>query len=678
MNFTVVRTIFFKEMLDTFRDKRTLIAMIGVPVVLYPLLFIALTQVTVVQQNRLAEEVSTIAFAGAGADRVRPWLDDPAKFEVVESDAPLTALADRELDALVTAGDDFDIALDGGGTGLIEIAYDATEPRSREASGRIEDALVDARDALLQGRLSGAGLAESFARPIRVERENVAPPAKSTGSILGTILPLIMVVMLGVGAFYPAVDLTAGEKERGTFETLLSTPTSKLEIIFGKFFAVFSLSILTGLLNLASMIATVMIQLTQILNVQEQSAFELDLTQIPLHTIVVILIILFPLALFISAMMMTVALLARSFKEAQNYVTPFFLAILIPASVVVIPGIDLTRTTQFLPVANVSLLFRDLLMARASADMAFVVFMTTAIYALIALVLATWMFQREDVVLSEERGVPLTFHRSLIAPRAVPTLGLSLGIFATVMLLIFYVGSYAQSRNMHAGLLLTQYALILAPVLVALLYGKVNVRESLNLRVPSVGAVGGAVLIIPGMIVLAIQVGVFQNRVFPMPEALQEQMEGLFDLAALPGGVVGLLFLVAVSPAICEEVLFRGVLVSGLRERLPQWALILGVGVLFGLFHLSIYRVVPTGVTGIVLTYLVVRSGSIFLPMLAHLALNGFSILVETGSLPRGFLESLEGIDESGLPTIAIVAGLGSMVLGVVLMELSRRGRRLE
>lgn len=675
MNARVIRTIFFKELLDTFRDRRTIIAMVGVPVLLYPALFLLAAQVTLIQRSKMDETISRIGVTGEDASRIEEWLGDHSKLELIEFDDPEGALASGELDAVVRAEGGVDAVLAADGTVTIEVAYDAAEPSSREASNRVEDVLLKVRAALLEERVAAEGLAESFAKPLSLKWENVAPPSKSAGSILGSILPVIMVIMLGVGAFYPAVDLTAGEKERGTFETLLSTPTSKLEIVFGKFLAVFTLSLFTGLLNLASMIAVLVFQLTQILAASEQSNFNLDLSAIPPGTIFVILLILIPLALFISAMMMTVALLARSFKEAQNYVTPFFLAIILPASIVAIPGTELSAATQFLPVGNVSLLFRDLMMGKAGLEMIFVVFLSTAVYALMALVVATWIFQREEVILSEESGIPITLRRSTIEPRDTPTLGTSLGIFAVIMVFIFYAGSYVQTRNLHSGLVITQFGLILAPILFALWYMKADFVQSLNLRRPNLGAIAATLLMAPAWVVISIQAGVYHNKVLPAPPELLEVAEKLFDIETVPGGVWGLLFIVALSPAICEEALFRGVIVAGFRKRLPQWAVILGVGILFGLFHLSIYRLVPTALTGIFFTYLAVRTGSIFLPVAAHFVLNGLSILIETGNVPGFVIEFLENgnIDEAGLPLWLIAGAAGIFAAGLIVLEITRR-----
>ncbi len=177
------------------------------------------------------------------------------------------------------------------------------------------------------------------------------------------ILPLIMVLMIAVGAFYPAVDLTAGEKERGTFETLLSTPTSKIEIVAGKFLTVFALAMTTGILNLASMAATFILLASQIQPLLGgQINFEVHL---PFQAFFIILFVMVPLAFFISAVMMSVAVMTRSFKEAQNYVTPVFMAIMLPGVFAGMPGAELTAANQFIPIYNVVLLFKDLMTGEA-------------------------------------------------------------------------------------------------------------------------------------------------------------------------------------------------------------------------------------------------------------------------------------------------------------------------
>lgn len=682
MNLTIVKVIFFKEMLDTLRDKRTLIAMVGVPVILYPALFLVMAQVAVMQSATLEKTASKVVIRADEASPLRPWVEKIEQVDVMDSEDPEGDLQKGEIDAVVVAEGPIDSVLAQGKTVPIEIRFDSTKSPSRKAADRIVKGLRGEGQALLKERLDTKGLEESFARPLDVQRKNVAPPSKVTGLLLGMILPLIMIVMLGVGAFYPAVDLTAGEKERGTFETLLSTPASKLEIVSGKFLTVFTLSMVTGLLNLASMLATMLFQLSQLTDQLTKlgEPFELEILKIPPQSILAMLVMLVPLAFFISSLMMAVAVLARSFKEAQNYVTPVFIAILLPGMVGAIPDIELSPTTQFIPIANVALLFRDLMMGEASIDMVFVVFICTTVYALLGVLAATWMFQREDVILSEEKGLPLSIRRSEFIPRDLPTLGTAFGILALALLLLFYAGTYAQGKNIQIGLLITEYLLLLAPILLILWFIRVDIVKTLNLHMPRPGVIIGTLLIAPSCLIVLIQVGVWQNKILPLPEEFARFAELLFDIGDSSWGLPALFFVVAVSPAICEEALFRGVLISGLRPRMPQWAVIVIVGVLFGLFHLSVYRFVPTGLIGMVLTYLVIRSGSILPGVIGHLIVNGSSVLLQTEHVPQSLIRYLEenNIEEKGLPLWILGVALLVFATGVIAVEGSVRSRDAE
>jgi sodium transport system permease protein len=182
------------------------------------------------------------------------------------------------------------------------------------------------------------------------------------------------------------------------------------------------------------------------------------------------------------------------------------------------------------------------------------------------------------------------------------------------------------------------------------------------------------VIIILPWIVINLQLGVYQDKVLPIPEEFIEMMESLISTDSNnPFWILALLFIIALSPAICEEILFRGVITSGLRRVLSGWATVLVVGILFGLFHMSVYRVLSTGLTGILLTYFVVRSGSIFLPMIAHFLNNAVAILIDAKHIPKSWVEYIEtsGIDESGFPLTWIAIAVVIFIAGIVMFEMT-------
>lgn len=673
MNFRTANTIFKKEMLDTMRDKRTLLMMIGVPMLLYPLLLIVGLQGLLIQSASLDKKISRVALQTSEPDTLRAWLADVEKIEIVETADPAAALEQGDLEAIVFVEGPVADRLGEGKSVNVEVRFDSTEFESMDAAGRLRDGLDKDAGAMLDVRLKSMGLDADYIEPLRVERKDVSPPAKTTGNALGTVLPILMVVMLAVGAFYPAVDVTAGEKERGTFETLLSTPASKLEIVAGKFLTVFLLAMTAGLLNLASMAATFAFMASQVQQqVDTVIPFELNF---PPSAILVIFLIMVPLAFFISALMMAIAVFARSFKEAQNYVTPFLIVITMPALFAAMPGVKLNAMTQFIPVANAILLFRDMMTDKAGLLEAFPVFLSTAAFAALALLFAAWLFQREEVILSEEKGFPLTWRRSEFRPRQTLTPSMAMGLFTVLLIVLFTLGSTVQSWKLLPGLLITEWLFLLAPILFLLVYGKVNLRAALNLRPLPWWGLLGSVCIGFCSIVLVIQLSYLFNKVLPMPKDLQEAMGQLFSSDGSLSQLLFLLFVAAVSPAICEEVLFRGAILSGLRQRLGAWPAIVLVGVLFGLFHLDVFRIPPIAVLGVVLTYLTVRTGSIYAAMIVHLMNNGFAILLSTNRMPDavGRILQLEQFESNGLPRpVLLVVALG-FIASIVFFEVAAR-----
>lgn len=627
MRLRTVLAIFRKEVLDMLRDKRTLVAMVGIPLVLYPALFIFGSQAAIMQQDKLDAVRSRVAVIGKDAARVSGWLQEDKKLLIVTSADPDADLLDDVLGAFVVLPDDFALLVDSGQTAKLTVRYDASDTASQEAARRVVDALNKKFDALLKERLAKMGLSEAFANPLEVEKFNVASPERTTGAILGLLIPLLMIVMVGVGAFYPAIDLTAGEKERGTFETLLSTPTQSIEILTGKFLTVFSIAVITGLTNLGSMVATLAFQFAQIHDGNVPFTIH-----IPAPSIAIIFVSLIPLAFLISAVMMSIAVLARSFREGQSLLTPVLILIVFPAAIAAIPGTHLTAANQLIPIANFSLLFKDLMTADASAASIGIVLTSTTAYAALALFVAARIFQREDIVLSTETGVPFTLRRSVMLPRDAPTPGMSVFILSVCLLLLFYAGTYVQGRFGLAGVAVTQWLLFLAPTLLMLWYARVRIVSALSLHAPTPSVIAAALLMGAGWVVWSQQLTVWQDRVWPLKEEIAQEMLKLLNFEHT--SLITLLAVLALSPAICEEILFRGALMSGLRKILPTWALFLFVSLAFGASHLVLQRMTLTAVSGFVLTYMVWRSGSILPGMIVHFIVNGISVLIQAQKLP--------------------------------------------
>lgn len=283
---------------------------------------------------------------------------------------------------------------------------------------------------------------------------------------------------------------------------------------------------------------------------------------------------------------------------------------------------------------------------------------------------------RGEVILAEGEGFPLTWRRAEFRPRKTISAAMAMGIFSLMIIVLFIPGNLVQQWKLLPGLLITLWLLLFVPVMLFHWYFKINLKTSLSLYPVKPTHLLGTVLIGLSSLLLTIQLGYLLNIVFPVPEYLKEFFGAeLFAGGDTVGGVLFLLFVIAVSPAICEEVLFRGPILSGLRTRLNPWASCLLVGLLFGMFHLNIYRVVPTAVLGVVITYITVRTGTIYLSMLLHFMNNAAAVLLQTGNVPTALADvmKLEQVEHHGLPWPVLAGALAVFTGGIVVVEYTAR-----
>lgn len=547
-------------------------------------------------------------------------------------------------------------ALAAGGTTRLRVFFDETRDTSQLALQRTRRALQAFDEEALSQRLGSQGLPPSFTRPLALAEESVASSQEVGSYLLARILPLLVVLMVLLGAFYPAIDVTAGEKERGTFESLLIAPVPRLSLILGKFLVVMTIAIMTGLLNLFSIGITLGVGFGTALKAAKVAA------EIPWSALALTLIAIVPAAAFFAALMVGVASLARSFKEAQNLLTPVYLVCIVPAMAGQLPGFDLDYGTALIPAVNVSLLTRELIAGHLALGPTLLALGATSVYALIALAIAARIYDSERLLFAGERPIWRRRRRRRVLPAqrsrasldapareaeataagegldstaqlpsvsaAEPPQAIEAGLLMlVVMSLTVLVGVPLQGRNLIGGLLVTEWLLIAAPVAAALWLGKHDVRDVLSLRTPSVRVLLGALLAgASAWFLVSLFVEHAQQRVLPMPKELMEGMQKLlFD----PKRSLALdVFALAISPAICEELLFRGFLLRTSRATLGLRAAVLLNAVLFGLFHMSVYRFVPTAMLGAVLSLIVLRSGTIWPAMLFHALNNSAAILL--------------------------------------------------
>jgi sodium transport system permease protein len=401
-----VLTIFFKELRDTLRDWRALVSMLVVPTVIMPLLTLGFGALSmkVVEKTR-GEKAPIMILGGADAPRLRAALAKHDGFEIV---APASDYAerirDKKLRAAVEIAPGFDTAIAEGKRGAITLYTHDGELRSGFATDALEKFFREHRDKLMRERLAERGLTPEFLRPFEVKRKNVAPPERVGGGSFGGLVPYLLIILCFTGAMYPAIDLTAGEKERGTMETILCSPAARGEIVLGKFLLVLASSLTTVACAVVSFGMMVMIGaatwlrsgVAAVASAAAQGGEALPTVSLP--GVAAVLVLMLPLAVLFSALLMTIALFAKSHKEAQTYVSPLILLALMPAIAAVLPGVELSHALALVPVLNVALVSKELVAGLFPAGPFALIFVSSCVYAAAALALATRMFRREDVI----------------------------------------------------------------------------------------------------------------------------------------------------------------------------------------------------------------------------------------------------------------------------------------
>jgi sodium transport system permease protein len=610
-----------KEILETLRDHRTLLSMILIPVVFYPAMIFLMTQVASVQMARMEQESGTLGFVEAQAPPVLlRAFDDTERVEIHELGTSHTRkdLAEGTLDVLVQVSDDFSAQWNELGTGKITLLFDETSERSRILVDRLEGKLNDLKEDKLQQRLKELQVATEAIVPVKWQIENIAPPARMGGYLLGKILPLFLILAIVLGAFYPAVDLTAGEKERGTLQSLLTAPVSVNDIIAGKFIAVASITLLAGAINLGSI--SLFFGQTAILG-EMPMGIHLELNS---HMVVLLSCSIVALALFFSALLMTVAVLARSFKEAQAYLTPVYLACLIPAMMAQLPGMELSTWSAWVPGMNLTLGIQSILLESFRPTELLIAIGSTLLYTAIILRIASSLFRREAVMLGEKSGLhALASSQPSGQSLKTPSFGETLSLYGVVFILVLYGGSFFQSFSLGAGILLTPFILVLGTTWLWSHFRSWDFRRTFLWLEPKGISWVSAVMLGLGSWALVLPLVAWMNDTFlPMPEEMIAKAQELLSMDRPLWEIIAIDLGITFGAGFCEEFLFRGAILSGARKSMPTWVAVLITALLFAVLHLSIHRLAGTFLLGIVAGCIAVWSGSIFPAMLYHTTHN--------------------------------------------------------
>ncbi len=391
-----VIVIFKKELIDTLRDRRTLVSMILVPLLLFPLLIGISSRVMTSQIRKAQEKILNIAVTAQGnAGEFLDLLRAQKDIRLVENlslDSARSLIERDSLDACFVFSSDFDKQVAALKAGDVTMYYKSTEQRSIEKE-RSVDLLKRLEQKLRTRRLELLKIDESVMKVVNLRQENIASVKEKIAGVIGGFLPYLFIIFCFLGSMYPAIDLAAGEKERGTLETLLTSPASRMEILFGKFGVV----VLTGILTAAISIIGLYIGIIQTREIPPELLSTI-LGILEFRSIIMLLSLLLPLTVFFAGILLSLSFFARSYKEAQSIISPMTIVIIVPAFVGLMPGMSLNVLTACIPILNVSLATKAIIADTASPLLLVEVYLSLIAMAFLALFFCARVFENETTI----------------------------------------------------------------------------------------------------------------------------------------------------------------------------------------------------------------------------------------------------------------------------------------
>jgi sodium transport system permease protein len=703
MQWKNVKLIYFREMRDQLRDRRTLFLIAVLPLLLYPLLGMSFFQLAQFMQHHAAKVLVLGADELEGAD----WLprlidgkhfavelfDDPVLQENLdvftpdqfpdvsfEGDAEAIDAATRRLldegkiEAVLQIPEGFGDRLREIRRALVErdadaagefpepiILYNSADEKSQLAQLRTEQVLRRWRAAVTEKNLVDSDVPMEATRPFELQGRDVALERQRTAALWSKVLPFIVFIWALTGAFYPAVDLCAGEKERGTLETLLTSPALRREIVWGKLLTIMTFSTATALLNLGSLGVTgkfVIDQLSQVGSFGENNPLSMP----PLSALLWLAAALVPISALFSALCLACAAFARSTKEGQYYLMPLMLVsmplMLLPMS----PGVELTLGNSLVPLTGMVLLLRSVIEGQYHLAWPFIapVVLMTVACCLLAIRWAEEQFNRESVLFRETERLELgRWLAHVVRDRGdTPSFAQAMLCIAAILIVQFFVSiamSAEQAGEMTFALLarmllIIQLACVFAPAAIMTIVLTRNPRRTLLLEgLPQVGHLVAAAALALCMHPVSVRLAEAIGQLYP---AQSETQVGIEAISKAIGGAPSwwaVIALMALLPAVCEELAIRGFVLSGLRRLGHKWWAIAISAAAFGAIHMILQQKFAAAAVGLVIGYLAVQTGHLVPCILFHAVHNTLALSVgqigerAVASAPDGLLARLLG-----------------------------------
>jgi sodium transport system permease protein len=670
---SVLGTLFRYEMRMLLRDTRTILIAIVAPLIMFPAYILVMNYVESREQQALQEETYIYAVAGSRAgwagEVVRAAIDldtsdpdtsrAPVTFELRTPEDPMEALQAGDIHLVVQgfsavewdsikaeeaeaeeerSGEGESGAAEGAAaepdTAQVEeepslpavrILFRGKSDFSQAALARLRERILEVRATQRDSVLLASGFPVGMTEVAPVEAESIASAAKASGVFLGVALTPFLVVLMLSGGSIVAVDAICGEKERGTLETLLTTAASRTDIVRAKLLAVVVVGLAVAVINVANLLVYIVLGVLDL-----PADFVVEVSPVGL---LMLLVLLVPVAILVAAALLLLSGASKNYREYQVFFFPVFVAFAVPSFAASLPGIDLHSVIAAVPLAGVAVAVKEILVGEIDLPFQALAFVSTGGLALWLTFMTHWTLSNEKLISGSDLDEADLTGGAALFPRHV--LRWFLGLWV-----VFFLASlwFREDLGLRGQIILNLVVIFFGGSLVMIRRYRLDAVEAFGLRKAHPAALIAVLLGAPSALLMGVGITELVNTfVFPVPEQLLENFGQELLSPELP--LWQLVLFLSVMPGIFEELFFRGILVHGLRKVIRRrWLLALAVGLIFGIFHVSLFRIAPTAWLGFVLTWVVLFGGSIYPAMLWHALNNAIAIVPATlGWLPEEF-----------------------------------------
>lgn len=392
--------VFKKEIKELLRDRKTLFFMIALPLLIFPIIFGIVAFVGKQAVEKAENKVLNYALVGGQyAPEIVSDLQQPDKFNLVEiaADADYTAVIRNEtVDFVLVIPDNYSSNVLDNGQANIKLYFN--DAGLNLVYRRVNEIVESQSELFQQTAFSSLGLNETqqtaLIEPIVLEKVNTADDRENWGEKIGGMLPYLLFIICLTGAMAPATDIGAGEKERGTLETLLISPIDRNKIVVGKFLTVGFAGTMTAMITVASMLVWGLV-LSQGMAIKFVADF---MAQIAIVDFLLIFLMLVPVVAIFASVLLSISIYAKSFKEAQSYMGPLSILVIVPIMLSILPGVELKGAWAWVPITNVSLAMKELVKGTMDYFQLFAIFGSTVLIAGGLFAFCVYWFNQEKVL----------------------------------------------------------------------------------------------------------------------------------------------------------------------------------------------------------------------------------------------------------------------------------------